>query len=384
MNLSEDRARKFAAIVGGFYDAATDSLSWAAALERLGGLFEIQGTIFEHHDAESGNLLAFEAAGLPDSALREWAEHYYAICPRVEMIRRQPAGTIGYDYKVLDRTEMNRHPVYQEFLRPYGGGFFLSSTLERDAERITTIAMQRTIRQGHASGEDVDLLRLLTPPLQLAFRLKRRLLLERERRETCEQAFHRLSAGVVIVDSGARIAFMNLCAEEIATVGGELRVRNGRLGFGDRRAHKMLLDALVDLSAPGFRTTARSCLLRRPLDPLPLRIDFLPLPKSARFAGGLCDGRRPARNLLVVLSDPRRRREPPEKLIRTSFRLTPREAQLAIAIGRGTTVQDYAEAEGIALTTARTHLVNLRHKTGSRNQADVIRLFSRLVQPFLD
>jgi hypothetical protein len=150
MNLSEDQARKFAAVVGGFYDAAAQLLPWNAALERLGGLFEIQGSIFEHHDAESGNLLAFEASGLPDTSLRDWAEHYHAICPRVEMVRRQPAGTISYDHMILDWVGMKRHPLYQEFLRPQGYGYFLSTTLEHDPERFTTVSIQRTIRQGHA------------------------------------------------------------------------------------------------------------------------------------------------------------------------------------------------------------------------------------------
>jgi DNA-binding CsgD family transcriptional regulator len=384
MNLSEDQARKFAAVVGGFYDAAAQLLPWNAALERLGGLFEIQGSIFEHHDAESGNLLAFEASGLPDTSLRDWAEHYHAICPRVEMVRRQPAGTISYDHMILDWVGMKRHPLYQEFLRPQGYGYFLSTTLEHDPERFTTVSIQRTIRQGHASPEDIELLRLLTPPLQLAFRLKKRLLLERDRLESHKNAFHRLSAGVIIVDAGARVSFINRCADEILTAGDEVRVRNGRLGFSDRRVHELFLEALAGSSGANFRAPAPSCLTRSSVCPLPLRVDFVPLPSSARFADALCHVGRPAAYLLIILSDPRRRREPPEGLIRQAFGLTPREAQLAIAIGRGTTLRDYADGERIALTTARTHLANLRQKLGSRNQADVVRILSQVVQPFLD
>ncbi len=56
--------------------------------------------------------------------------------------------------------------------------------------------------------------------------------------------------------------------------------------------------------------------------------------------------------------------------------LTPSECRVAQALLSGTPLTDYADGNGVSIRTVRTHLSNVLHKTGSRNQVDLVRLLS--------
>lgn len=385
MRVSDSDARQMLEVVGGFYDAAAQVKPWCDALDQFGSLFDIQGILFEQHDIEEQRLIEFEATGLPDQALDDWAQHYHAICPRVRFLHDQPAGTIGFDYKIIDKAGIGRHPLYQEFLRPYGTMYFMSLTLEQDAERYTTVAMQRTRQQGHVSQRDIDILTTLSMPLQRAFKLKKRLRLEQQKLSRYEAAFHELKTGIIIVDCNGRVEFLNQCADGLVSRDQMISIHNGYLSFVFPGAAKTYRNAIRNLVTGTLMDDQdHACYSRAPGQPLPLRIDMLPIPGQARFSLGLVRRGSPGRRLLLMLSDANQQREPPQDLLRAVFGLTRMETRLAFAIARGVELRDYAEQYSIALTTVRTHLANLRHKMGARSQAGVTRLVSQLVQPLLD
>lgn len=63
-----------------------------------------------------------------------------------------------------------------------------------------------------------------------------------------------------------------------------------------------------------------------------------------------------------------------EALLRETWRLTPAEARLAVHIGAGGGVADYAVLHGVAEGTVRTHLKAVFAKTGAHRQSDLVRL----------
>lgn len=58
------------------------------------------------------------------------------------------------------------------------------------------------------------------------------------------------------------------------------------------------------------------------------------------------------------------------------YGLTPAEARLALGLLQRDTPADYAERHQLSLATVKTHLRNLFAKTGTRRQADLMRLLS--------
>ena len=64
---------------------------------------------------------------------------------------------------------------------------------------------------------------------------------------------------------------------------------------------------------------------------------------------------------------------PPEAIAK-SYKLTPTELRVLLAIVEVGGVPEAAEALGIAETTVKTHLRRLFDKTGTRRQADLVKL----------
>jgi len=381
MTFSDVNQEDLLALIGGFYDAASEQVSWESALANLENLFPMNGVIFEQHDLISGDLIAFDASGLPEKGLIEWAQHYHSICPRLKYIQRHPVGTIGFDHKVVTREEMNSLPIYQEFLKPNGTQFFLSTTLEYDPTRYTTLAIQRSTKQGHASERDIALLDYLTPHIQNAFRLKQRLSDMTFEYDTLKESFHHLKLGVVVVRSDGALEFNNQSAVRMVGNGVFLSM-NGKVAFQDSTSQKLYLGALRALSMGAEGKAYHSfCLPRQTLNEWPIRVDLLPLPKQAQLSANLSNDRSPQPRLLMLISDSRQTSISPDALLQTGFGLTASESRLALALAKGDSLNQYAERNLVALTTVRTHLANLRNKLGARTQADVVRLVTQLASP---
>jgi DNA-binding CsgD family transcriptional regulator len=63
--------------------------------------------------------------------------------------------------------------------------------------------------------------------------------------------------------------------------------------------------------------------------------------------------------------------------LRALFGLTRMEALVAAEIFRGEGLQSAADALGVGATTARTHLQRIFDKTGTRKQAELVRIIAR-------
>ncbi len=59
--------------------------------------------------------------------------------------------------------------------------------------------------------------------------------------------------------------------------------------------------------------------------------------------------------------------------------LTEAEARLALTLAQGQSLRDFADLQGCAWHTARTHAKNLLRKTGLHRQAEVIDLVRSLM-----
>lgn len=63
------------------------------------------------------------------------------------------------------------------------------------------------------------------------------------------------------------------------------------------------------------------------------------------------------------------------------FDLTPAETRVYTAIADGRTLGETAKKLGISLATAKTHLLRLFAKTGTRRQAELVRLAGSFAAP---
>ena len=69
------------------------------------------------------------------------------------------------------------------------------------------------------------------------------------------------------------------------------------------------------------------------------------------------------------------------EVIRTTFKLTPMELRVLIAVVEVGGVPEVATVLGVAGTTVKTHVSRLFEKTGARRQADLVRLVAGFSTP---
>lgn len=177
------------------------------------------------------------------------------------------------------------------------------------------------------------------------------------------EALNWLEHGVLLVDRTARVRFASAVASRYLD-NGRLKVANGVL-----RAHSaaetIALHRLIarctweDVDAG----SAAACRVGEP----PLSLLIAPLKAAAAN-----DQDAPA--AIVFVLDPEQVKSPTPKQLRDQFGLTAAEAVLALAVAEGQGLRACATHLRISETTARTHLRRVFEKTGTRRQAELVRL----------
>lgn len=81
-----------------------------------------------------------------------------------------------------------------------------------------------------------------------------------------------------------------------------------------------------------------------------------------------------AANLHAGAGENFRGRIPPEDHLAQRFGLTVAQARVLSAFLAGQSLREIATAQGVSITTVRTHFVQMREKLGARDQADVVRI----------
>jgi DNA-binding CsgD family transcriptional regulator len=74
----------------------------------------------------------------------------------------------------------------------------------------------------------------------------------------------------------------------------------------------------------------------------------------------------------------------PEAVLTTLFDLTPAEARVLLRVGSGLPASRSALSLGIGENTLKTHLNRIFAKTGTRRQADLVKLISDIGTPVAD
>jgi DNA-binding CsgD family transcriptional regulator len=164
-----------------------------------------------------------------------------------------------------------------------------------------------------------------------------------------------LDLGVIIADATARPIRLNRRAGTIVARGDGLYATPFGITTAIPEETGRLRQAIAKAAKGGARLR-----LSRPSGAPPLLVTVIPV------GGG------PLVALFVM--DPDIVGTPSPALLQELFGLTAAEAVFAAEISRGDGMQAVAERLSIAPTTARTHLTRIFEKTGTRRQAELVRL----------
>jgi DNA-binding CsgD family transcriptional regulator/PAS domain-containing protein len=210
----------------------------------------------------------------------------------------------------------------------------------------------------------------LVPHFQQAFRLHQHIEQLRGERRALAGLLDAFPVGAILLDAHGRIIETNRRAKEV------LREDDG-LGSGSDGIPRATLppsgqalhEVITRATATGAGEGGAALALRRPSGRRPLEVLVMPI---GRDMARLFAPNRPT--AVVFLGDPDGSLLPSENKLRSLYKLTEAEAQVALAIARGQNTVEIALHMGVQANTVRWHVKQLLAKTGTHQRAALVQL----------
>ena len=323
-------------------------------------------------DVRSPAANVFFANGVFQDALPSYTSEFAALDPAPAAFARLPAGSAATTHRLMTAEE-KRGPFARDFYAARGLVDTLGGNLFADAGRTALIGLHRS--RGTPLFEDADIAHMerIIPHLRRSLQLGRAFA-DLDRKATgMADALDRLPTGVVILDAAGRGVFANRQMAAIARRGdGVTLSRDGQVLPAGREARRRLAE-LVENVRSGGAGGAMSVPRQDGRRPYGILVSRWTSPEATFRAGTERGG------AIILVHDPDRRPGPPE-LLRECLGLTAAAAALVAALAGEDNLQTYAERSGISIHTARFHLRTALGRTGTRSQAELVRLAVRLLQ----
>jgi DNA-binding CsgD family transcriptional regulator len=374
-----DDAEQVSQLIGDVYDAALDPASWPTALERTCRYVDgVAAILLSQDSAQKSAQFHFSWGDDPDYA-QSYQDTYVKTNPLLlPMVLSAKTGDVVADSDLISIDEFRATRFYQEWAQPQGYLDAVSATLETSATGYTAVAVARHERDGLVDDEMKRRMRLLSPHFRRAATIGRVIEVHRVEAATLCDALDGLSAGMFLLDAVGRIVHANVRGHTMLAEAAVIKETGGRLSATDPQGDKTLGEVLAAADAGGVAVGMKSIaipLLAR--DRQRWAAHVLPLTSGARRQAGLSYSAVAAvfvRKAALDLSSPL-------QTISDLYDLTPAERRVLIAIADIGGVPQAAPALGISETTVKTHLRRLYEKTGTRRQADLVKLLAAFMSP---
>lgn len=348
-----------------FFDAALHPEGWPAALEDIA-----QALGADAATLVIGNSTRPTVAESPliRPIVTEYFERGAPIDPREGRVR--PALTDGFvdDYAHFTQDEIDRSPFYQDFLRPVGFGWHAVACLG-DGPAEIVLSLKRRRNRGAFEVHELTAMDKVLPHLRSAASAARQAWMMALDDQLATMA--RFGHGGILLDQRGRAVRVGAGV----TLGDGLTVASG-LPKAAYHADQAQLDLAIAVatakSVPSELPPPPAVALHRPSGKRPLVVRAMPLDSAKRSLLA------PAVALMMV-TDLAETPRPSAQVLRAAFGLTPKEAELAIRMVAGDTVEQAADALKISTAHARQRLKILFDKTDTRRQSELLLVVSRLV-----
>jgi DNA-binding CsgD family transcriptional regulator len=371
---SFDDQQRLSDLIGVLYDAAINPSLWECAIERAAYFVGGTGAALICKDVGAKNAVAQHEFGFQRLPVALFEPIYAAAEPHFLGDIEQPIATTD----LIPVGELRRTELYRQWARPQGLVDFISAVLDMTTISSAIFGVFRHERNGLVDDRARRQMRLIAPHIRRAVLIDRMFEFKAGEVATFVDAFDGLSTGMYLVAAEGRLLHANAAGRAILDAGDILSSAAGRLVASDARVQRTLRDVFAAAgqgdAALGIKGIAVSLLGR---DGERYVAHALPLTSGARRRAGLDRAAAAAlfvRRAALVASSA-------SQVIGETFKLTPTELRVLLAITEIGGIPEVATAFGVADTTVRTHVNRLFEKTGATRQADLVKLVAGYTTP---
>ena len=377
--MPEAESELLGALIGDIYDAALDASLWsgviAKAVQFLPGM---SGALFAKDTVNKTGNVYYDDGAIDPRYKQIYFEKYIKLDPANTGHFFSEIETPVSTTDLLPYDEFIETRFYKEWVQPQGIVDFVSAVLDRSATSAAMFGIFRHERHGLIDDELRRRMRLIVPHVRRAVLIGKVIDLKTAEAATLTDALDGITAGMILVDSRGQVVHTNGVGQAILVDGDLLYVSGGRLAAPDPKTNDTLNDIFASTSggdaAVGVKGIALPLMSR---DGHRYMAHVLPLTSGARRKAGVGYSASAAMFVRKVQLEPPAMPEVIAKL----YGLTPSELRVLLAVFESGGVSDIADALGISEATAKTHLRRLFDKTGTRRQADLVKLVAGFAAP---
>jgi DNA-binding CsgD family transcriptional regulator/PAS domain-containing protein len=360
------------ALVGALYAGPLEPVPWRAFLGLLRDALSAFAVTMILRPPRAGDTGLVHNAGGAQKWESAYAQRFFALDPFVDL----PLGRVVRLSEMMADEALEASAFYTEFMRPAGVFRVVGFDVREPDGLEARLRVSRAREAGDFDGADAALLSRLAPHALRALQIHARLTRVESERDVFAGAVNQLALGAVLLDEQGRVLRASAAAEALLAAGCGLLRSGERLTASNPQDAAALRDAIA--RAQGGRGSERPALVqalrvRRADGDGFLALLVRPLPPSQSAEGSQA----PA--LALFFGEPGSAGGLSPDALRELFGLTPAEALLATRLADGLSLDDAADALGIARNTARAHLRSVFAKTGATRQAELVRLVLRSV-----
>ncbi len=369
-------------IITEIYDTALDSALSSGVLARIRDFVGGRTCALVSKDPASGLGNIPHQVGLDPHFVRTYSDIYAPEDPMALFMASNrslpPIGQVMSMWELVREDDYRQQRCYQEWFKPQERADTAVVVLEKAATEASYLAMVPS----KASAMVCDVMRrriaLIAPHARRAVLIGKAMELQQTETATFADALNSFSAGVFLVDASGQIVHANEAGHDMLYANDFLRAADGRLITCDPQVNEIFREVFAAAAKGDTGIGAKAIALAlRAHDGDRYVAHVLPLTSGERRATGI------AYTAVAAVFVRKPTLGSPAEVIAQSYKLTPTELRVLLAIVEVGGVPETAAALGVAETTIRTHLYRLFDKTDASRQADLVKLVAGFSNPFV-
>ncbi len=373
--------RRSSHIVPEIYEATIDSDHWDYVITMIAKLTRSKSACLYYKNKELEFASTIAQYGLPEREDMSFNDQFDTLdemfCSNQSTALEEPvcsqfhAGRGGniQDDSVLYTDWMKPNDIYH-----VGGAQFVDSDSHKAG-----IAILRNENSGAWEEGDIRVINEILPHLRRAFNIHSEFTHLRLKQDALLKSLDRLVIGLILYDNNARPVYINPTAQAIIDGHPAMGLDNGDLILMDSEDEKNLRKTIIETAEIDPDDSWKQSVaigITHPNVEAPLPILVTPMHAHLITSDLDYEGAKVA----VFLTDPNLQQPISVDNLVSVYSLTPSEAQVAISLANGHSIDEIAKNSHHSAHTIRSQLKSVFRKTGVSRQSELIKLL--LTGPF--
>jgi DNA-binding CsgD family transcriptional regulator len=269
--------------------------------------------------------------------------------------------------------------LYQDWMKPNGVFHIAGAQIVDTKTHQAGVVVLRSEKAGVWGKGEIRILDELLPHMSRALRIHSEFTFLRLRQDALLKGLDRLVIGLILYDRNARPVYINPTAKAIIDTHPALQMQEGKLFLVNPEDEKNLRQTIIDTAEidpdDSWKQSVAIGICHPDIKvPLPLLVT----PMHAHLITSDLDYE--GAKVAVFLSDPNLQQPISIESLVSVYGLTPSEAQVAISLANGHSIDQIANQSHHSAHTIRSQLKSVFRKTGVSRQSELIKLL--LTGPF--